>query len=648
MEYNIENTLLTDREVEVVKQNADDKLISVLTALVNESSHTFYGDMRFNTFTNNILTIQNEISSNEELLKSLEGMSYNELRKLGSKYKIKKDPKLKLDKVLLLNEVEKAIALRINELRNKSNEYANAYTKNYKNTFEYFVNDKISKLESAITTEHNLDNLNKYKYLRDNFKVISSNLKNLHTWVDALSNPATLLVDYEEELNECSGRIKELQEGIINTYNYNEIIELTNSLKQESERKQELKELIYVQRQSLLAAYNDSSIEINFVNMRNEFLKCMLNIMSNSNEAFENGILDKNDFITIDHNGCEIDKCSRAFHSFFYEIIEREYDFRNYLEYNGIILDEIIKDKNPFSAGNKLTDNLTYSNVNDNSKIKNDEQIGDNSIENSYESENNDLVNEGLSSAINENNEHDNENQEEPNNEKDNLEQATKDLSQSFLTQANEEMKSNNSISGVSEPTILEMSRKDETITKVIDGIDTDYDDVNKAGSEDSNINDAFNVVDGSQYQEQNSDTENNTYEEFEPVVENYDDIVNEDSINQSSNFIDINNCTTRDILVALCSNTGNRIKFKVIEVKENSADKIAQQKLKIKTALTNVKEKLFTKVKEIYLNDQKKYDEIKYHFMHDNIFIKAHAKLEQIKNSIINEYNENHGGRNL
>lgn len=228
------------------------------------------------------------------------------------------------------------------------------------------------------------------------------------------------------------------------------------------------------------------------------------------------------------------------------------------------------------------------------------------------------------------------------------MEQATKDLSQSFLNQANEEMKSNNSISGVSEPTILEMSRKDEPTAKVIDGIDTDYDDVNKAGSEDSNINDAFNVVDGSQYQEQNSDTENNTYEEFEPVVENYDDIVNEDSISQSSNFIDINNCTTRDILVALCSNTGNKIKFKVIEIKENSADKIAQQKLKIKTALTNVKEKLFTKVKEIYLNDQKKYDEIKHYFMHDNIFIKAHAKLEQIKNSIINEYNENHGGRNL
>ena len=107
MEYNIENTLLTDREVEVVKQKADDKLIDILTSLVNESSHTFYGDFRFNTFTNNILSIQNEITSAEELLKNLEGMSYNELRKLGSKYKIKKDPKLKLDKVLLLNEVEK-------------------------------------------------------------------------------------------------------------------------------------------------------------------------------------------------------------------------------------------------------------------------------------------------------------------------------------------------------------------------------------------------------------------------------------------------------------------------------------------------------------------------------------------------------------
>ena len=110
----------------------------------------------------------------------------------------------------------------------------------------------------------------------------------------------------------------------------------------------------------------------------------------------------------------------------------------------------------------------------------------------------------------------------------------------------------------------------------------------------------------------------------------------------------DLENYTLRDVLIAFCNNTGDAIELKVIDIKDNTIDKISQQKTKIKNALIDSKEKIFTKFRDIYINDQKKYEKIKHHFMHENIFIRAQAKLEEIKKNIINEYNRNHGGRNL
>ena len=672
MEYNIENTLLTDREVEVVKQKADDKLIGILTSLVNESSHTFYGDFRFNTFTNNILSIQNEITGAEELLKNLEGMSYNELRKLGSKYKIKKDPKLKLDKVLLLNEVEKAITLKINDLRNTSNEYANAYTKNYKNTFEYFINDKISKLESAITTEHNLDNLNKYRYLRDNFKVLSNNLKDIHSWIDELSYPATLLGDYEDELNECNQKIKEYQDKIVRSSDYNEVMELTNLLKQENEKKHELKKDIKIQKQNILDVYNKGNIEINFVNMRNEFLKSMLNITSNCKEAFENGILDKTDFIDIDSNGKEIDKCSRAFHSFFYEIIEKEFEFRNYLEENEIVLENDSRERTSkfFNLVNNRTVSFTNENSsvntsgenskssseevnyvdNDNKEITNNSLNNENVISNDVTPIGKDGISESIEITNNEetikdqsehelNNEQSEQVVEEPavpesENSKSSLEQSTINLSQSFASQIEAEQSRNNSTDNQNDATILGMSTIPDYVSKETNSKEDDF------GPDETKNDDAlkeqFNIV-------QNDPTMPGI-----PFVPNNENNSEEQTLEGVEQQNDEENYTLRDVLIAFCNNTGDAIELKVIDIKDNTIDKISQQKTKIKNALIDSKEKIFTKFRDIYINDQKKYEKIKHHFMHENIFIRAQAKLEEIKKNIINEYNRNHGGRNL
>ena len=340
MDYSIENTLLTDKEIDVLKRKADDKLVDVLCTLVNESGRTFYGNLRFNMFTNDIIGVNDQISKLDDLIRSIDRMSTDELKELANTYNVKKYSEL--NDSLLAYEVEKALRLERENLNEKSISLSSTYTINYKNTFEYFFNDCISKVEVALAKEHDIDNMDKYRILRRAFKNIQENLNTLHSLIDTMSVPATLLTDYNEELIDCESNIKELQDKLNLSYDYNEVVELENSLKLANEKRKNLKDAIKVQRENIINIYSSGNDQLDFSNMRTEILRCMIEVTSNSKEAFENNVLDKEDFFT-EEDDIQIDKCSRAFQSFFYEIIDKEFAYKNYLDENEIVLNNQLR-----------------------------------------------------------------------------------------------------------------------------------------------------------------------------------------------------------------------------------------------------------------------------------------------------------------
>ena len=88
----------------------------------------------------------------------------------------------------------------------------------------------------------------------------------------------------------------------------------------------------------------------------------------------------------------------------------------------------------------------------------------------------------------------------------------------------------------------------------------------------------------------------------------------------------------------------------KVREVKETTAEKLAQQRAKVKKAIIDAKDFVFTKIKdkftEIRENDRKKYNFLKDKFNAGVHYIQT--KPGEIKQAIMDEYNQNHGGRSI
>ena len=336
MNYNIENTLLTEEELGKVTKIADDKLVDILAALVDSSSNTFYGEYRLNNFTKSIIDVNDKISSTDTLLRSLESKTEDELKELAKEYKV--DGYEKLTKSLLLYEVEKAIYIERNELRDASISMANTYTSNYQNTFEYFISTNIAGLDRAINTEHNLDLLNKYKFLRDNFVALDYKLKTLHGWLDIITPEIEAMNEDKDEIDIITKRLKENQNKFAigadadgNLFSFEELKKIKDEIDNDSSRLHELRESISVHKANTINLFNSSNIQINFANLKMEILENLVNIQSNIKEAYDNKVL------TI--NADDIQKVMKAFNEYFNDPVYKQFEFTNFLRENDLIID---------------------------------------------------------------------------------------------------------------------------------------------------------------------------------------------------------------------------------------------------------------------------------------------------------------------
>lgn len=376
MNYNIENTLLTDREVEVTKKKADDKLVDILTALVDASSHTFFGEMRLNNFTTNILDVNDQISEIDNLLRTVERKSDAELKELAKEYNIEGFENLNKD--LLLYEVQKAIYNKRDELRDQSISISNNYTRNYKNTFEYFINENIQTLEKAIITEHNIDLKDKYKFLLNNFKSLDINLKAIHSWVDAVSPEIYLLNDDIDELNVITNRIKDQQKKFALSTDYNEMLEIKKQIDSDKSKAKDLKIQISVHKSNAIAAFNQNGVQINFADLKLQFFENLVNIKANINDA-----------TALNINEEDIDKCMSAFNEYFFDAVSKEFEFRDYLEENDILLENEIVN---VSGKDVIDKKIELSRVND--KTNSDQQVEEEKVLPEEQLENSDKVEE--------------------------------------------------------------------------------------------------------------------------------------------------------------------------------------------------------------------------------------------------------------
>ena len=347
MNYNIENTLLTDREIEVVKKNADTRLIDILSTLADSGNNVFYGNMMMANFKDKILSVNDKLSEIDDLLRSLDSITLEEIKDLAKKYEIKNYESL--SESLLRYEVEKAIYLERNSLRDESIDVANSYTKNYKNTFEYFIKEKVEKLASI--DEHNLELKAKYDLLLKNFKEIQDSLEMLHSWIDIVTYPCSLLEEYQSELTMINDTILDSQTQLAISSSYSEMKSLSETIKANENKKELVLESIDILKNDIIKTFKNSNIQINFANLKLKIFNNFEYIKSNLDGAKD----------IIGMNEEDIDKVMKAFAEFFSLTICREYDFRNYLIENNIVLsDEHIQEKE-FVAEETKKNNVTFT-----------------------------------------------------------------------------------------------------------------------------------------------------------------------------------------------------------------------------------------------------------------------------------------------
>ena len=159
--------------------------------------------------------------------------------------------------------------------------------------------------------------------------------------------------------------------------------------------------------------------------------------------------------------------------------------------------------------------------------------------------------------------------------------------------------------------------------------------------SNDSKLNSMFNQVynNGSLMPLPLDDVEDNVIKNEPSVSEGENDNSQEpEEENTISSF--------KDLVISYCNDTGESIVNKIKEIKDNAADKIAAQRIKAKSGAEKGFKFVISKAKELYQNDQNRYEAIKSNFAEKNILTLAKTKVANIKQGMINEYEDKSGGR--
>lgn len=343
MDYSINNTLLTENEKRKLVDIANDKLIDVLTTFVNESSHTFYGEFKLNTFTNNLLSLNEKIMGLDATINDLNLKSFDELKSLAKEFNVENFETL--DKESLYQAVQKAIYVERERLNTQSMYLIESHTNSSRNTFKHFFEDKIYKLKNAIKDDFNDEHKKQYTALIEDFSSLLKIVNKLQTWVDGITIPITLLNDYKEELESCDKQISDLKSVRISSFDPIEISNAKERMNQLVDKKQILKDSINEQKINILNFFKSNHMSVDFESVKDEFIcKIMSHAIHNASYAFDNNIFNKEDFIAYE-DGKEIDKCSRAFSSFFYEIIQAQYNYEEFLSNNEMNLSDNSKNK---------------------------------------------------------------------------------------------------------------------------------------------------------------------------------------------------------------------------------------------------------------------------------------------------------------
>lgn len=327
MEYNIKNKRLAQSEINAIENEANDKIVDLILLFAKQCDGVFYGEMRFNSYKNNIVDLGNEISSIDDLIKNLGSKSEEEIKNIASQYGVDGYETLPYDSLVV--EVEKKLINKTSELRSEINKVSDTYTKNNTNTYEHTMKFLADKIRYKSYFERNIELQKTYEFIESKFQSILDTLSIIHSYNDAISNDAWKIISNKDEILDTETAIDNNIDKCCKSVNDKEKEELDVKIDEETKYLQDLKTELYVSKKNLVNLFGEGKFEMAFVSLETKILNDLYDIKSN----ISGDIVLTDDFIL---NQDLIDKYVTAFHQFFEEIEFKELQVKKYLAENGI------------------------------------------------------------------------------------------------------------------------------------------------------------------------------------------------------------------------------------------------------------------------------------------------------------------------
>ena len=84
MEYTFKNNLLTEDEKKVIKRTVDEKIVDLLVLLSKKADGVFFGEQKYQSYINKIMSISDEVDLIDGLINDLESKSVIDLMNIAS------------------------------------------------------------------------------------------------------------------------------------------------------------------------------------------------------------------------------------------------------------------------------------------------------------------------------------------------------------------------------------------------------------------------------------------------------------------------------------------------------------------------------------------------------------------------------------
>lgn len=327
MEYNIKNKRLAQSEINAIENEANDKIVDLILLFAKQCDGVFYGEMRFNSYKNNIVDLGNEISSIDDLIKNLGSKSEDEIKSIASQYGVDGYETLPYDSLVV--EVEKKLINKTSELRSEINKVSDTYTKNNTNTYEHTMKFLADEIRYKSYFERNIELQKTYEFIESKFQSILDTLSVIHNYNDAVSNDAWKIISNKDEILDTKTAIDNNIDKCCKSINDKEKEELSVKIDDEYKYIEDLYDEIDASKENLVNVYGEGKFEMAFVSLETKILNDLYDIKSN----ISGDVVLTDDFIL---NQDLIDKYVTAFHQFFEELEFKELQVKKYLAENGI------------------------------------------------------------------------------------------------------------------------------------------------------------------------------------------------------------------------------------------------------------------------------------------------------------------------